>query len=249
MATVDPRGIAGNHSGKEAAAPAGPVEVRFLRPGDVEALLTLEQAKWDGDQAAGRAELAARIEAYPRLSIGAFEVASGAALASLFMKPITAEQLRSAAAWADCARVETPVPAATGSLFGISLSSVDADAVTAVFEFFWPYALKHGWRDIYLGSPMPGLRAWKRAHPDTPVDVYMRERRHGLPRDPQLRYYHNKGFKDIVCCKPEYFPHAASLDHGSILRGHIPLSAAAPLWRLVPLSWLKQMRRLLFRLV
>ncbi|MGP4050501.1 hypothetical protein [Streptomyces sp. 2A115] len=244
-----PHRMAQSRVGEESDSVTGPVEVRFLRPGDVEALITLERAKWEHDQAAGRAELAARIQAYPRLSIGAFEAAGGAALASLFMKPITAAQLRSAATWAACARVESPASAVTRSLFGISLSSVDADAVTAIFEFFWPHALKHGWRDIYLGSPMPGLRTWKRANPDTPTDVYMHEKRHGLPRDPQLRYYHGKGFKDIVSCKPGYFPHAASLDYGAVLRGHIPLSAGAPLWRFVPLPWLKQVRRLLFRLV
>ncbi|UUU36545.1 hypothetical protein JIX56_45755 [Streptomyces sp. CA-210063] len=244
-----PHKMAQSRVTEESDSVAGSVEVRFLRQSDVEALIRLEQAKWEQDQAAGRAELAARIQAYPRLSIGAFEPAGGAALASLFMKPITTAQLRSAVTWADCARVETPAAKVTGSLFGISLSSVDADAVTAMFEFFWPHALKHGWRDIYLGSPMPGLRTWKRANPDTPADVYMRERRHNLPRDPQLRYYHGKGFKEIVSCRPGYFPHAASLDHGAVLRGHIPLSAGAPLWRFVPLSWLKQMRRLLFRLV
>ncbi|MFC4468868.1 hypothetical protein ACFPH6_30810 [Streptomyces xiangluensis] len=249
MAMASPRRMTQSHPGEESVPSTGSVEVRFLRPGDVEALIALEQAKWEQDQAADRTELAARIEAYPRLSIGAFEPAGGAALASLFMKPITTAQLRSAVTWADCARVETPASTVTGSLFGISLSSVDADAVTAIFEFFWPHALKHGWRDIYLGSPMPGLRSWKRANPDTPADVYMRERRHSLPRDPQLRYYHRKGFKDIVSCRPGYFPHAASLDYGAVLRGHIPLSAGAPLWRFVPLSWLKQMRRLLFRLV
>ncbi|WP_245236909.1 hypothetical protein RFN58_04665 [Streptomyces iakyrus] len=248
MTMASPRRLVQDHPYRGPAGPSDSIEVRFLRPDDVEALITLEQAKWDQDQAADRAELTARIQAYPRLSIGAFEP-GGAALASLFMKPITTAVLSSAATWADCARVEAPRPEATGSLFGISLSSVEADAVTAIFEFFWPHALKYGWRDIYLGSPMPGLRAWRRINPDVPTDVYMREKRHGLPRDPQLRYYHKKGFKDIVACKPGYFPHAASLGYGAILRGHVPLSAGAPLWRLVPLPWLKQMRRLLFRLV
>ncbi|MER5182711.1 hypothetical protein ABT009_30905 [Streptomyces sp. NPDC002896] len=230
-------------------SPGGSVEVRFLRSDDVEWLMALEQTKWNQEQAADGDELAARIEAYPQLGIGAFALDTGEALASLFMKPITPERLRAAKTWADCARVERPVPAETRSLFGISLSSIDADAVTAIFEFFWPYALKSGWRDIYLGSPMPGLRAWKRAHSDVPVDAYLHEKRHNLPRDPQLRYYYNKGFKSIEACKPDYFPHESSLDHGAILRGHIPLSAGAPLWRILPLSWLRLMRRLLFVLV
>lgn len=250
MGVTSPVRKAQSPSQAESASPAGPVEVRFLRPEDAEELVKLEQMKWDEEgQAADGAEMAARIQAYPQLSIGAFDTTDGAALASLFMKPITMGELHAAATWSDCARVETAVPAATRSLFGISLSSVDADAVAAILEFFWPYALKDGWRDIYLGSPMPGLRAWKRVNPDTPAEVYMRDERHGLPRDPQLRYYHGKGFKDIVSCKPDYFPHSASLDYGAVLRGRIPLSAGAPLWRLVPLPWLRQMRQLLFRLL
>ena len=249
MGVTSPNQMAQSRAEGEFASPAGPVEVRFLRLGDVEALVKLEQVKWDEEgQAADGPEMGARIRAYPYLSIGVFDTA-GAALASLFMKPIAMDELRTAATWSDCARVETAVPAASRSLFGISLSSIDADAVEAILKFFWPYALKDGWRDIYLGSPMPGLRAWKRANPDTPAEVYMREERHGLPRDPQLRYYHRKGFKEIVSCKPDYFPHAASLDYGAVLRGRIPLSAGAPLWRFVPLSWLRQMRQFLFRLL
>ncbi|MEU3340887.1 hypothetical protein [Streptomyces sp. NPDC006668] len=225
------------------------IETRFLRPGDIDALLALEQTKWDRDQAADASDMAARIQAYQQLSVGSFDTSSGAALASLFMKPIDVAQLYAAADWVGCARVETKGERSGNSLFGISLSSIDAESVTALFEFFWPYALKQGWRDIYLGSPMPGLRAWKERNPDLAADVYMREKRHGLPRDPQLRYYYNKGFRELVACKPDYFPHPSSLDYGAVIRGHIPLSAGAPLWRHVPLPLLQRMQHLLFRLV
>ncbi|BBC29337.1 hypothetical protein SGFS_006310 [Streptomyces graminofaciens] len=226
-----------------------PFETRFLEPKDVEALLALERTKWDRHQAATGADLEARIRMYPQLSIGVFDSSSGVALASLFMKPISGDRVCSAADWADCARVEELSEDTVHSLFGISLTSVDADSVTAIFEFFWPYALNQGWRDIYLGSPMPGFRAWKQANPSSTAEVYMRERRHGLPRDPQLRYYYNKGFKEIVACKPGYFPHPASLDYGAVIRGRVPLSGGALLWRHVPLPWLQRLRHLLFRLV
>jgi hypothetical protein len=29
--------------------------------------------------------------------------------------------------------------------------------VDALLQFFWPRALRAGWRHIYLGSPVPGL--------------------------------------------------------------------------------------------
>lgn len=224
------------------------IEVRFLNLDDIHSLVDLENHKWGVEQAASSNDMAKRIKAYPRLSVGAFS-ADGRALASLFMKPITAAQIGSSATWYDCAQVDEPAADDTRSLFGISLSSIDTDAVTALFEFFWPYALKTGWRDIYLGSPMPGLQAWKRRNPDGEPESYMREKRHGLPRDPQVRYYHTKGFRRIHACKPGYFPHPASLDYGAVLSGRIPLSACAPLWRLLPLPALNSMRKLLFRLV
>jgi hypothetical protein len=229
----------------------GAAVVRFLVPADVETLIALEERTWTAEQSTSGAEMARRIEAYPRLSVGAFSPSTGQALASLFMKPITLEEMRAANTWLDCAGVDCTwvdgaVPAKTRALFGISLSSVDAAAVDGLLGFFWPHALKAGWRDIYLGSPVPGLRSWLQANPEAPVDEYVRDRRNGRPRDPQLRYYYRKGFRHIVAWKPDYFPHEASLDHGVVLRGRIPLSGAAPLWRVVPLSWLQRMRSVLF---
>lgn len=60
----------------------------------------------------------------------------------------------------------------------------------------------------------------------------------GHAQDPQLRYYWQKGFKTIVACKPDYFPHAASLDYGVVVRG---ASRCRPWrrWRHVPLPWLR----------
>lgn len=223
------------------------LEVRFLRPQDMAALMALEHKKWNQEQAAQEHDLAQRMAAYPQLCIGAFSLDTGEALASLFMKPISEAQLLQAQTWADCAKphdagTEQPAQA----LFGISLSSTDAAAVEALFEFFWPHALKGGWRHIYLGSPVPGLAKWRQAHPQEPVHTYVHATRCGLPRDPQLRYYWGKGFKRIVACKPDYFPHAASLDYGAVIRGSVPLSALAPVWKRLPLPWLQGFRRLLF---
>ncbi len=192
------------------------------------------------------ADLERRIEACPDLCIGAFSTETGEALASLLLKPVTPEQIGTARTWSECAAISGPLPANTRSLFGISLSSTDPVAVRLIFEFFWPHALKQGWRRIYLGSPMPGLAAWRRANPEAPIDEYVWETRNRLPRDPQLRYYYRKGFRRIEGWKADYFPHESSLDHAALLRADIPLSSVSPLWTLMPLSWLKRMRGLLF---
>jgi hypothetical protein len=75
------------------------------------------------------------------------------------------------------------------------------------------------------------LARWQQANPEKPAEAYVFATRGGLPRDPQLRYYWGKGFKRIVACEPNYFPHEASLDYGAVIRGRIPLFALAPVWK------------------
>lgn len=223
------------------------VEVRFLRKDDIERLLVLEHKKWTPEQAARPEDMARRIEAYPNFCLGAFSSETGEALASLFAKPIADERLRSAATWADCATVDLPPRTRTRKLFGISLTSVDQDALNRILEVFWPIALKGGFREIFLGSPVPGLRAWRRQNADSPVEEYVFAKHNDRPLDPQLFYYHEKGFKSIEACKPDYFPHERSLNYGAVLRAKIPLSAGAPLWQIMPSAWLRRATRLLAR--
>jgi hypothetical protein len=220
-----------------------PARARFLGRRDVFALMELEREKWNDVQAATEHELCARIDAHPELSVGAFCTRSGRLLASLFMRPIADDFYRHVHTWDDC--VHAPLPRTSSTLFGISLSSRDSDGVTALLNFFWPIALKNGWRHIYLGSPMPGLRDWRAVNAHRPVDDYVRETRRGGPLDPQLRYYRSRGFTRIVCAKPDYFPHERSLDYGAILRGTVPLSMLAPLWAALPEAYVRRVTRAL----
>lgn len=224
-----------------------PARARFLGRRDLPALMELEREKWNGDQAASQDDLCARIDAYPDLAVGAFCTRSGRLLASLFMRPVADDFYRHVQSWDDC--VHAPLPATSSTLFGISLSSRNGDGVTALLKFFWPIALKRGWRHIYLGSPVPGLRDWREANPDGAVDEYVHARRRGLPLDPQLRYYRSRGFTKIVCAKPDYFPHERSLDYGAILRGTVPLSSLAPLWAALPAPYVRRVTRALSALL
>ncbi|HEX7639251.1 MAG TPA: hypothetical protein VF457_12720 [Burkholderiaceae bacterium] len=199
---------------------------------DLPALLELEAEKWTAEQAASDDDLAARITDPREIALGAFCARSGRLLASLFLRPVADDFHRHAATWRDCTRLATPGRSRT--LFGVSLSSRDKRGVDALWRDFWPVALRQGWRHIYLGSPVPGLRAWLHRHPAGRPEDYVFDRAGGLPRDPQLRYYHRRGFRDIVALKPGYFPHAGSLDHGVLLRATVPLSSLAPLWRALP---------------
>lgn len=226
---------------------AGEINVRFLSRDDIPSLLELEHRKWTEEQRADASMLASRIAAFPALSVGAFCSRTGTALASLFMKPTRHDLIRQCSTWADCARKQHGDDAIrTGTLFGISLSSVDSKAANAIFEFFWPYALKQGWSDVYLGSPVPGLRGWLSKNRDITVAQYVRSERQGLPLDPQLRYYFKKGFRKIVAIKDNYFPHEPSLDVGVLILGKVPLSGLSFIWKRVPLPWLQRMKKLFF---
>ncbi len=203
---------------------------RHLTVDDVPALVALEAEKWTAEQAATGEEMAERIMCHPDLSIGAFCPVTGKVVASLFMKPVVSSFWEHARNWQDCAMGVTPVR--TSSLFGISLSSSRPEGVAAMLAFFWPLALAAGWRDVYLGSPIPGWRDWQARHPGRSVNEYVLSKNlRGLPIDPQLRYYAGRGFKEVICVKREYFPHAASRNVGVILRRKVPLSRWTPVWR------------------
>ena len=234
----------GENTPVRAAHRAQTIHTRFLKLSDLPALLELEKAKWDDDQAASAQEMAIRIEANPDLAIGAFCTSTGVALASLFLKPTPPDFWKRVDTWRACHDMPCRYP--TKSLFGISLSSRSPAGVDAILKFFWPHALKHGWRHIYLGSPAPGLRDWLRRNPGADPQAYVASKRSSLPADPQLRYYHGRGFKKIMCVKPGYFPHERSLDYGVILRGSVPLSTLFPVWRALPL---RVMHRITNRLI
>ncbi len=214
---------------------------RFLDVNDIPALLQLESRQWDATQAADASTLHKRLQAHPDLCIGAFCARTDEALASLFLRPINEHDIRNARSWADCAGHDrSNTPGAPHGLFGISLTSISPQAGSAVFAFLWPHALKNGWRNGYLGSPIPGLKRALEEDPDLDVEVYARSLRGNLPRDPQLRYYHQMGFPEIIAVVPDYFPHAQSLDYGVLLRGTVPLSQFCPLWRLLPIGVLER---------
>ncbi|WP_206956607.1 hypothetical protein [Trinickia acidisoli] len=220
---------------------------RRLTHRDLPALLDLEHEKWNDVQAASQEQLRERIDTHPDLAIGAFCAQSGRLLASLFLRPVADDFHRSAHTWEDCTLL--PAPRTTSTLFGISLTSRDQAGVLALFEFIWPYALKRGWRHIYLGSPLPGLRDWMDAHPKGRVENYVYAQRRGLPIDPQLRYYGSRGFAKIVSIKRNYFPHERSLDYGVLLRRTVPLSVFGPLWAAVSLATVKRVTRPLIALL
>lgn len=215
-------------------------QTRFLEPGDIPALMVLEQSKWEPRQVANSEMMLQRIKAYPELSIGTFCTRTGQAQASLFMRPVNPAMFTAPTTWEAAACMNDTGVASSGScsLFGISLSSNHPDAVKAVFKFFYPRALKAGWHDVYLGSPIPGFRKARKKIPDLSVWEYVHGKRKfhaDEPLDPQLKYYFMKGFRQIVSIQKDYFPHAESLDYGVILRSVIPLSRPKPLWRMMPL--------------
>jgi hypothetical protein len=229
--------------------PAKPrVVTRYLRLGDIPALIDLEKRQWTDEQAAGAHDFRQRIRTHPRLCGGAFCAETGVLLASLFCKPTTPAEwvepgswARSAALDADGARAR---PHDTECLFGISLTSIEPGAARQLIAFQFLDAIRHGRRYIYLGSPMPGLARHLARCPNASVDDYARATRAGLPIDPQLRYYHGKGFREIVAVRANYFPHEASCDYGAILRAKVPHTWLGPLLRLLPDALLRRIAAL-----
>lgn len=228
-------------------------KTRYLEIKDVTALLDLEKSKWDSHQAADSATLLQRINAYPELCIGTFCVHTGKAVASLFMRPINPAVFIAPTQWEIAANLshKTGVPVESRSLFGISLSSNSAAAVNEIFRFFYPRALKAGWRDIYLGSPIPGYQNACQKNPELTAWEYVHKKKKTCSREPfdaQLAYYYKKGFRRIVSIQANYFPHDQSLNYGVILHGVIPFSAPKKLWQSIPFPVIKSMSCVVFGL-
>lgn len=168
-----------------------------------------------------------RIEAFPARCVGTFCAGTGRALCSLFMRPVDRDAIAALRRWDDCSgSLAAGQSGSSRSLFGISMTSVDPEALLRMEAYIWPQLLQQGWQEIFLGSPMPGLFQALRNDPTITVTDYVQGKRRHLPRDAQLRYCHQKGLTEIVSVLPGYFPHPESLDYGALLRGNLEDIAA-----------------------
>lgn len=211
---------------------------RSLRLGDIPALIELEKKQWTDEQAATADDFRNRIQAHPKLCTGAFRADTGELVASIFCRPTSTSDWVRPADWAT-STLRSSSGGASDSLFGISLTSIDAAAALQLVAFHYLYAVKQGQRFVYLGSPMPGLARHLGRKPQADVEAYARSTRSGLPVDPQLRYYHGRGFCEVVAVVDNYFPHEASCNYGAILRAKVPHRWLRPVLRFMPVSVLR----------
>lgn len=234
---------------RQMQATAPRIITRRLRIGDIPALIDLEHKQWTPEQAAGAEEFRQRITTYPALCNGAFDARTGELLASLFCKPTSEAEWVQPGDWKTSARLDGDSHArvrnaSPRALFGISLTSIEPRAALQLIAFQYLMAVRAGQRYAYLGSPMPGLARHLSRQPGASVDEYARATRAGLPLDPQLRYYHAKGFRELVAVRENYFPHAASHDYGAILRSKVPLQWLRPVLMLLPPATLRALAAL-----
>ncbi|MFE6925378.1 hypothetical protein ACFVAV_30495 [Nocardia sp. NPDC057663] len=195
------------------------IEVRNLRLSDLDQVVEMERAKWDDQQAATAEDLFDRIDQLPQHAAGAFARDGDRLLATMFARPVTRETIQEAENWRACAYAPLPPPGSTDCLFGVSLTSTSSSAAEALFRSFLPQLAAMGYRNLYGGSTVPGLREWIKANPEgSPTSYVYATNDDGTPLDRQLRYYYLNGFTTIVSVKPHYFPHPQSLDYGAVIR-------------------------------
>ncbi len=227
------------------------LKTRNLATKDVDALIALEQQQWNGDQLPTMETLVKRIESNPDWCIGVFCETTGRAIASAFLIPVNAEQMRNSKTWESCTKLTVKTSEKSIALFGISLTSINPKAGQAIFEYLLPRALKAGYKEVYLGSPIPGFSKAKTKNNDLTAEEYVHKKRScgKRPKDPQLLYYYNHGCHDIISVCENYFPHEPSLNYGVIVRGHLPLSEFNIIWHFVPLSTLNALSNFFFSLL
>lgn len=69
---------------------------------------------------------------------------------------------------------------------------------------------------VFMGSRMPGYRNYKKHNPEITAEEYVKLKRNGKTRDPELRMYEKDGFC-IVKVLPNYFPDPQSENYGVLL--------------------------------
>jgi len=84
-------------------------------------------------------------------------------------------------------------------------------------------ALEQGIRSVFLGSPVPGFAKARQQEPELSLQTYVSRTRSdkrggsAVPADPQLYYYHQRGFNQILAAHENYFEHAAALNCAALL--------------------------------
>ena len=201
----------------------GNIEVAYFKFSDIDQLVALEKSKWLQSQAATKDELYDRVNLLSDYSAGAFSE-DGHLLASMFCRPTTFKTIVEAKTHRECAYGPLPLFENSVSyggndcLFGVSLTSKDAQGAAALFRTLLPALAHRGYHSLYGGSTLPGLLPWlKENSRKTVIDYVYSKTIQGLPLDRQLRYYYLNGFTTILSVKSHYFPHSQSLDYGAVV--------------------------------
>lgn len=80
----------------------------------------------------------------------------------------------------------------------------------------WISMILNNKKGIFIGSRMPGYRNYKKYHPEIIPEEYIKLKRHGKLRDPELRMYEKDGVCSVKVL-PEYFPDPPSENYGVLL--------------------------------
>jgi hypothetical protein len=187
---------------------------------DVPELVELEKNVW-GENAASRFQLISRIEIFPEGNILAFY--EGKMVGYLSFEYVTNVVTKECFSWDEITDYGTIVKSHQPQekyMYGISLS-VHKTMSGQQLGFgltlqAWINMILNNKKGIFIGSRMPGFSNYKKRYPEITPEEYIRLKRHGKLRDPELRMYE----KDGVCAikvLPEYFPDPPSENYGVLL--------------------------------
>lgn len=197
--------------------------VRLLSNADLDALLALEHKKWEPSQCATREMLSTRLQHLDKTSWGAFRP-DGELVGSLFVMCKCRQRLAASTNWYETTHGGIGFPQDDAPYwFGISLTCDDIHAQSALFAFAMQRALEQGIRSVFLGSPVPGFAKARQQEPELSLQTYVSRTRSdkrggsAVPADPQLYYYHQRGFNQILAAHENYFEHAAALNCAALL--------------------------------
>jgi len=192
---------------------------------DIPGLLKLEQNTW-GENGANNHQLTSRIKTFPEGNILAiYEGKIVAYLSFEYVDNIINYPLFSWDDITDQGLIEKSHRPNGNYMYGINISvHKSMSGQQLIFRLTlqaWANMILTNKVGIFMGSRMPGYKNYKKYHPDITPEEYVKVKRNGKTRDPELRMY-EKDSLCIVKVLPEYFPDPASENYGVLLYGKNP---------------------------
>lgn len=196
------------------------IEIRQAGVEDIAGIEILEKKVWPHFYAT-ESQIRSRIEVFPEGSIIAFDQKKGKVAGYLCMMFLDYEPDQFPASWNEITSSGTTKNHKPDGKYAYGVTLTVAPGYHGLGKklqlWGWMLVTKYRKKGAYLGSRIPGFKAYKDQNPEASVEDYVYgSRENGCSLDPELAYYQRSGFS-IQRIFSDFEPDPESLNHGVLI--------------------------------